>query len=117
MHEMQYLGDNACPTVSSHETTACMPVCISPFAEPGQVVVECTGAPVITNGYNTCGGTANGCCEFTISQSMRIDIPVSFGANVQIGETYVSCGLTTGTIDQNCGCGGESSVFSSEDEF
>lgn len=104
MNEMQYLNDNSCPTVIKHDTTACVPVCIKPFAEPGPVVVECAGNPEIQCGCEKCGGTENGCCEFTISQKMRINIPIAFGSNVNIGEIFVSCGRTEGTIDTECPC-------------
>ncbi len=104
MHEKQLLEVTTCPTVTSYEATACVPVVICPFANPGTITVECAGEPVIQNCCDQCYGTANGCCEFTISQSMRVDVPVIFGANVQIGETYVYGGQTNGGDDCGCGC-------------
>lgn len=107
MSEMQYLGDNACPTVIRHDATACVPVCIRPFAEPGPVVVECAGNPEVRSGCGRGESKDCGCCEFTVSQKMRINIPIAFGAGVQVGEVYVSCGQTQGIIDSGCACGAE----------
>lgn len=107
MSEMQYLGDNACPTVTKHDVTACVPVCIRPFAEPGPVVVECAGNPEIRSDCGRGDCEECGCCEFTVSQKMRINIPIAFGAGVQVGEVHVSCGETQGTIDPDCPCGAE----------
>lgn len=97
----------ACPVNASHETTACVPVKIKPFANPGKVSVECCGCPIIKIGEAECCGTLNGCCEFSISQKMKIDIPVTFGADIKVGETYVQCGRTEGESDGDgciCSC-------------
>lgn len=104
MEEMQSLEIRTCPTMSNLETTVRLPVRVCPFADPGTVVVECSGAHTIESGYNTCTGNINGSCEFTISQTMNIGIPVVFGASVQIGDAYVECGGASGTIDEDCPC-------------
>lgn len=104
MTEMQSLEIRTCPTVSTHDSTVSVPVRIVPFANPGTVVVQCCGDPVITPGA-TPAGTVNGSCPFTVSQTMRIDIPMVFGASVLIGDTYVECGGTTGTSEGEDGCG------------
>lgn len=91
MYESNDLETQTCPTVNRHKTAVNLPVCISPFAIPGPVTVECAGEPVITSGYDRCCGTINGGCEYTISQTLNIDIPVVFGANVRVGDTYVNC--------------------------
>lgn len=33
---------------------------------------------------------------------MKINIPIAFGADVLIGETYVHNGQTTGSVDGDC---------------
>ncbi len=104
MTEMQSLEIRTCPTLSTHDTTVSVPVRIVPFANPGTVSVQCCGEPVISPGA-TPAGTVNGSCTFTVSQTMRVDLPLVFGASILMGETYVECGGTTGTAeDSDCGC-------------
>ena len=103
MNEIQSLEIRTCPTVSTHDTTVSVPIQSVPFANPGTVVIQCCGAPCITEGTSP-AGKVNGSCCFTVSQTMRIDIPLVFGASVLLGETYVQCGGTTGSIEGQCGC-------------
>ena len=91
-----------CPVNTTHETTACVPVSICPFAEPGPISVENCGAPVIHCGGKPCCGTVNGRFEFTISQKMKVNIPIVFGADITVGETYVKNGQTISCIDGEC---------------
>lgn len=105
MTQMQSLEIRTCPTVSTHDTTVSVPVSIVPFANPGTITVSCCGAPEI--GCDAVpAGKVNGCCNFTISQTMRVEIPIVFGANVLMGETYVECGGTEGAAEE-CGCGAD----------
>lgn len=107
MDKKQSMDVAACPVNASHETTACVPVKIKPFANPGKVSMECCGCPTIKMGDDDCSGTLNGCCEFTVSQKMKIDIPITFGADISVGETYVKCGKTEGSADGDgciCSC-------------
>ena len=101
MTEMQSLEIRTCPTVSTHYTTVSVPVSIVPFANPGTVAIKCCGEPEICEGTDP-AGEVNGCCRFTISQTMRVEIPLVFGASVLMGETYVECGGTTGAVDGEC---------------
>ncbi len=102
MHEKQSMDVGTCPVSATHETTACLPVTISPFAEPGPICIENCGAPIINCGGEPCCGTPNGKFEFTISQKMQINIPIVFGADIMVGETYVKNGQTTGCINGDC---------------
>lgn len=102
MSEKQTIEVAACPVTVNHETTACVPVSVNTFAEPGDITVECGGTPVIHSGGDSCCGTPCSNYEFTVSQTMCINIPIAFGVDVAIGETYVSNGETTG--DAGCGC-------------
>lgn len=102
MQEKQSMDVGTCPVNASHEATACLPVSISPFAEPGSISIENCGAPVINCGGEPCCGIVNGRYEFTISQKMKINIPIVFGADIMVGETYVQNGQTTGCIEGEC---------------
>lgn len=81
----------ACPAVGSQTATICLPVSIKPYAITGSAKLECCGKPVIAPACKTCHGIPNGKCDFTISQTIRIDLPVEFGATVTTGDTFVDC--------------------------
>lgn len=102
MQEKQSMNVGACPVTACHETTVCVPVSISPFAESGSISIECCGSTVIHGGCDSCRGTVNGIHEFTVSQRMKLNIPIAFGADVIIGETYVQDEETSGFIDGDC---------------
>lgn len=102
MQEKKSMDVGTCPVNATHETTACVPVSICPFAEPGPISIENCGAPVVNCGGEPCCGVVNGRFEFTISQKMKINIPIIFGADVAVGEAYVNSGQTTGCINGEC---------------
>ncbi len=83
---------DTCPSVASQMVTACLPVTISPYSVTAPAMIKCCGKPDIQSSCNRCKGKVNDVCEFTISQKIRVEIPVEFGAAVNIGDTYVDCG-------------------------
>lgn len=85
-----------CPALGSRTATVCLPVSVSPFAVTGPVVIECCGEPEVMPSCH-CKGKINGTCDFTISQKILVEVPVEFGANVNVGETYVECGCAVVT--------------------
>jgi hypothetical protein len=92
-----------CPAVGYQSASICVPVTVTPFANAEATTTKCCGGPVITMGKNTCGGTKNGTCLFTISQDVCISVPVSFGATAQVGDTYVTCnGASADDICTDC---------------
>lgn len=80
-----------CPLVGSQFVTVCLPVTVSPYVFTGPTTVQCCGEPVVIPGCECCKGEENGVCKFTISQKLRVDVPVEFGASVNIDETFVDC--------------------------
>lgn len=80
-----------CPAVGSQTATICLPVTVKPYALTGKAKLECCGKPVIAPACKKCHGIPNGKCEYTISQTIRVDLPVEFGATVATGETFVDC--------------------------
>lgn len=83
--------DQTCPAVGYQSVSVCVPVTVTPYAQTGTTHTNCCGIPVVTSGKNTCAGTKNGACVFTISQDLCVAVPVSFGATAQVGDTYVNC--------------------------
>jgi len=80
-----------CPATAYQSVTVCVPVTVTPAAEAGAITTKCCGDPVVTPGRNTCEGTKNGTCVFTISQSLCLTVPVEFSAKAETGDTYVNC--------------------------
>lgn len=80
-----------CPTVGSQSAAVCLPVTICPYATAGPAAVRCCGKPTVEQCCEHCKGKPGGSCEFTITQVIRVDIPVEFGATVKTGETFVEC--------------------------
>lgn len=93
-----------CPAVSTQSATVCLPVSLKPYAKTGEINVKCNGAPIVVCGCSVCKGTPEGCCEFTISQKITVDIPVEFGADVNIGKVYTDCGKPCTDTMISCEC-------------
>jgi hypothetical protein len=94
----------SCSSSFYHNQTVCVPVTVTPYAVPGTATARCCGLPTVTSG-NTCTG-GDKSCVFTVSQSLCIQVPISFGADVNTGETAVECG---GSSLSECNCSGETS--------
>ncbi|MCL2401921.1 MAG: hypothetical protein FWC90_04690 [Oscillospiraceae bacterium] len=77
-----------CPTVASQIATISQPVEIRPFATTGAVTVECFGRPMVEQDARC---ERRGHCCFTITQRIRVEIPVVFGAEVEVGKDRVEC--------------------------
>jgi hypothetical protein len=93
-----------CPATGYQMSSVCVPVTVTPFANPGTTTTVCCGAPVITTGVAECVGVPNGDCRFTITQNLCTAVPIEFGASAQTGTPSVSCGVTSSTdICTNCG--------------
>lgn len=90
-HEKMPMKPQTCPVVGSQNVEVCLPVAISPFAVTGPAKIQCCGEPLIELCCDHCHGKPNGTCEFTISQKIHVEIPVEFGATVNVGETFVDC--------------------------
>ncbi len=97
-HVMDRIG---CSAIGYQDVDVCIPVTIKPFGEVGNVKTHCEGRPVINRGCEYCPGKPGDVCKFTISQKLRIEVPVIFGANAEIGEASVDCGCAESMND--CG--------------
>ena len=89
----------SCPAVGYQKVGVCVPVAVAPYAHVGTISARCCGIPVVKSGAASCPGEPDGVCCFTISQNICVEVPVEFGANVTIGDTYVNC---QGASLENC---------------
>ena len=80
-----------CPVKGYQDVLIGIPVEIKPFAEVGRVKTECLGKPIIHKGTFECEGRPKETCKFTISQKLRVEVPVAFGAKTEIGQARVNC--------------------------
>lgn len=82
--------DFECETTVSQFADICVPITIKPFAYVGESTTTCCGDPTID--YGECPGEICGSCTFTVSQTICVELPVSFGATAESGEPSVDCG-------------------------
>ncbi|MDD2268766.1 MAG: hypothetical protein PHY15_04330 [Eubacteriales bacterium] len=93
-----------CPALGVQNALVSVPVTIVPFANKGPVKVTCCGAPVINYNTDHCCGKVNEVCRFIITQQLKVEVPVDFGADVCVGDSYVCCeGAETVTPGDHCG--------------
>lgn len=92
-----------CPAVGYQKTNICVPVTVSPFAKIGTTKTTCCGKAKVSAGSTVCKGTKNGVCNFTISQTIWVEVPVDFGAYASVGDTFVDCiDASADNICTNC---------------
>lgn len=82
--------DNECSTTTTQHVNVCVPVEVKPFADVGKIKTQCVGKPVVAE-CGKCEGEKNKTCKFTITQKIKVDIPVVFGADTETGEAHIKC--------------------------
>lgn len=92
-------GTTSCESVFYQKETVCVPVRVTPFAEPGTAKAVCCGEPVVRPGGQCSGNQTS--CSFTITQSLCVEIPISFGAEIETGTAVVQCGDVS---EKECDC-------------
>lgn len=81
-----------CSAVGYQDVNVCIPVTIKPFGEAGNATTRCLGKAVVSSNCEECPGKPGDVCKFTISQKLRVEVPVVFGARAEIGEASIDCG-------------------------
>ena len=95
-----------CPVIGHQSVELCVPVSVHPFAKVGRIVTKCFGKPIIKSG-DVCKGEQKENCNFTIKQTISIEVPIEFGTTIDTGETFITCGKPSGEdededTDNNC---------------
>jgi len=83
-------SESNCVAKAHQTANVCVPITVTPFANVSGIKTECCGKPVISF-KPVCKGIENGSCKFTVSQKIKVEIPVEFGANTNVGGTFVEC--------------------------
>lgn len=81
-----------CSTVGCQDVDVCIPITIKAFGEVGNAKTQCLGKSVISSGCDACSGKPGEVCKFTISQKLRVEVPIIFGARAEAGEALIDCG-------------------------
>ena len=90
---------HSCDSTFFQKETVCVPVTVTPFANAGKAKATCCGKPVVSN-QGSCSGTRRS-YTFTVTQTLCIEIPISFGAVVETGTATVQCGEVS---EEGCDC-------------
>ncbi len=83
--------NETCPAIGYQAVNVNVPVTVRPYARTGVTTTRCCGTPIVKSGKSIGQGTKNGICNFTIGQNIVVAIPVAFGAEATVGDTYVDC--------------------------
>lgn len=92
-------GSTPCNDVFYQKETVCVSVTVTPYATPGEIKTTCCGAPIVTPG-GSCEGSS-GSCVFTVRQSLCVEIPITFEADVETSDAVIQCGEVS---EEGCDC-------------
>lgn len=90
------------PAAGYQDVKVCMPVTVEAHGDVGRIETQCIGRPEIKTGCHKCEGRCGEKCTFTITQKIRIKVPVMFKVKAEAGDAAVECRDTHGASD--CGC-------------
>jgi len=99
-HE-KFIMDSGCPAKACEEALVTVPVEVRAFAEVQEVELTCVGSPVINRDSDVTPGCPGAVSKFTISQKLRVEIPIIFRAETEIGQDHV---VYSPCEDQHCNC-------------
>lgn len=94
-------SSEGCTQTVFQQQTVCVPVTVRPFAIAGKATTVCCDDPVITNGTAVCTPPGTGECTFTVKQTICVEIPITFGADVRTGNVSTVCGAAS---ERECEC-------------
>lgn len=89
-----YDYDNKVCATGFRDVNVCVPVTITPEVNVGNARVKRIGKAEVSD--YCCGGKEETSCSFTISQKLRVEVPVDFDAKATPGKTFIDC---------DCDCG------------
>ncbi|MBP3320325.1 MAG: hypothetical protein J6K87_01600 [Clostridia bacterium] len=80
-----------CSAVGFQDVMIGVPVEIKPFATVGKIHTECISEPVISKNLCLCEEKSCDTCKFIITQKIRVEIPVTFGAKTEVSKAIIDC--------------------------
>ncbi|MDP4133170.1 MAG: hypothetical protein Q8882_04070 [Bacillota bacterium] len=85
-----------CPAMVFQEVDVCVPVEIKAFGEAGNAETECIGKPYIDCRCDECHEKHDKECKFTVTQKLKVKVPLIFGARAEVGKAAVDCDCPRG---------------------
>lgn len=84
-------GMGKCPALVHDTVCVQAEVTINPYVNVGKIESYCLGKPVI----GACSGKMPPakCCSFTVSQNIRVQVPLTFSAYAKAMPTGIVCGM------------------------
>ncbi len=83
--------EEVCPALGYQDVSVGVPVEVKPFARIGKIKTECISKPIIERGAKMPEGHPKEVCKFVIIQKLRVEVPVVFGAKVEVGDARINC--------------------------
>ena len=94
-----------CTSVGYQDVNVCIPISIKAFGEVRNAKTQCLGKSIVSSGYSGYEGKHDEICKFTISQKLRVEVPVIFGARAEAGDAIIDCGCAESKDTCNMHCG------------
>ena len=91
--------DNKVCATGFRDVNVCVPVTITPEVNVGCARVKRIGKAEVSD--YCCGGKEENSCSFTISQKLRVEVPVDFDAKVSTDKIYIDCDCSESCDDNN----------------
>ena len=85
----KYIVEGACPANAFEEAKITVPVTVRAYAEVGEVKVKCKGPAIIKRNSDCTPGKPGAVSKFTITQRVRVDIPMLFCCEAKVGKEHV----------------------------
>ncbi|MCL2817700.1 MAG: hypothetical protein FWD39_04875 [Clostridiales bacterium] len=85
----KFVMDCGCPTVAHEEATVTVPIAVRAHAELGDVELNCMGHAIVTRNSDLTPGKPCAVSKFTVSQKIRVDIPIKFNMEAEVGQEHV----------------------------
>ena len=99
----KHILENGCPSNAFEEVNVTVPITVRAYADIGNVDLKCMGSAVITRNCDDPPGVPHAVSKFTVRQKMRVDIPIVFGAETDVGEGYIEF-PSSGSVPDKCKC-------------
>jgi len=80
---------NGCPAHAFEEAIVTVPITVNAKSEVGEVELCCMGPCVIKRNSTDTPGCPGAVSRFTVCQKLRVDIPLEFSIDADVGEGHV----------------------------
>ena len=99
-HE-RFLMCNGCPAHGFEEAIVTVPITVGAKSEVNEIEFSCVGPCIIKRDSTITPGCPGAVSKFTVCQKLRVDIPLMFSIDADIGEGHVDFDFDK--HDDHCG--------------